>query len=85
LIALLNRSRAEVEVARDASRTKETYLASQYPRLVARRGKKKAIVPVAHTIMVAIYHILMNKISYQDPGAKSIDKLNETNIKRHHV
>jgi len=77
--------RALVEVAWAASRTKETYLSSQYHRLVARRGKKKAIVAVAHTILVAIYHILANGIPYQDLGPNYLVKLNETNIKRYHV
>jgi len=77
--------RALVEVAWAASRTKETYLFSQYHRLAARRGKKKAIVAVAHSILVAIYHILVNAVPYQDLGPNYLDKLNETNIKRYHV
>jgi transposase len=77
--------RALVEVAWAASRTKENYLCSQYHRLVARRGKKKAIVAVAHSILVAIYHILANAVPYHDLGANYLDKLNETNIKRYHV
>ncbi len=77
--------RALVEVAWAASRTKGTYLSSQYHRLVARRGKKKAIVAVAHSILVAVYHILVNRAPYQDLGPDYLLKLNETNIKRYHV
>ncbi len=77
--------RALVEVAWAASRTKETYLSSQYHRLVARRGKKKAIVAVAHSILVSVYHILSNGLPYQDLGPNYLDKLNEANIKRYHV
>lgn len=77
--------RAMVEVAWAASRTKQTYLSSQYHRLVARRGKKKAIVAVAHSVLVAIYHILVNRVAYQDLGDDYLVKLNETNIKRYHV
>jgi transposase len=77
--------RALVEVAWAASRTKETYLSSQYHRLVARRGKKKAIVAVAHSVLVAIYYILVNTVPYRDLGADYLVKLNETNIKRYHV
>ena len=77
--------RTLVEVAWAASRTKETYLFSQYHRIAARRGKNKAIVAVAHSILVAIYHILVNAVPYQDLGANYLDKLNETNIKRYHV
>jgi len=77
--------RALVEVAWAASRTKESYLCSQYHRLVARRGKKKAIVAVAHSILVVIYHILLNRAPYQDLGANYLLRLNETSIKRYHV
>jgi hypothetical protein len=77
--------RALVEVAWAASRTKETYLSSQYHRLVARRGKKKAIVAVAHSVLVAIYYILVNTVPYRDLGADYLVKLNEINIKRYHV
>ncbi len=77
--------RALVEVAWAASRTKETYLSSQYHRLVARRGKKKAVVAVAHSVLVAVYHILVHSAPYQDLGPNYLVKLNETNIKRYHV
>lgn len=77
--------RTLVEAAHAASRTRETYLSSQYHRLVARRGKKKATVAVAHSILVATYHILANKTPYQDLGPDYLTKLNETNIKRYHV
>jgi len=77
--------RALVEVAWAASRTKETYLSSQYHRLVARRGKKKAIVAVAHSILVSIYYILVNKTPYRDLGPNFLLKLNESNVKRYHV
>jgi transposase len=77
--------RALAEVAWVASRTKETYLSFQYHRLVARCGKKKAIVAVADSILVATCHVLMNEVPYQDLGADYLDKLNETNIKRYRV
>lgn len=77
--------RVLVEVAWAAFRTKETYLSSQYHRLVACRGKKKAIVAVAHSILVAIYHALENQAPYRDLGANYLTKLNETNIKHYHA
>jgi transposase len=41
-----------------AARTKDTYLASQYRRLVRRRGKRRARKAVSHTITIGIWHIL---------------------------
>jgi len=46
---------ALVEAAQAAGRTKDTYLAAQYQRLMTTRGKKKAVVAVGHTILVNVY------------------------------
>ena len=40
-----------VEVAHVASKTRQTYLAAQYRRIAARRGKKRALIAVGHTIL----------------------------------
>lgn len=58
---------ALVEAAWAASHTKDTYLKRRYGSLVARKGKKKALVAVAHKILVAAYFILKEKIAYQEP------------------
>jgi len=42
--------------ANAASHTKDTYLAAQYHRLATRRGKKKAIVALEHSILIMAYH-----------------------------
>src|SRR5204862_2816096 len=49
---------ALLEAAHGASHSKHTYLGEQYRRLARRIGKKKALVAVAHSILVIIYHIL---------------------------
>ncbi len=49
---------ALVEAAWAASRTKTTYLGSQFHRLRARRGDKRAAVAVAHSILIVVYHLL---------------------------
>ncbi len=59
---------ALVEVAQAAGRAKRTYLGAQYQRLVARRGKKKATVALAHTILVIAYYLLLRETTYQDLG-----------------
>ncbi len=57
-----------IEIAHVASKTKDTYLAAQYRRIAARRGKKRALVALGHTILVIIYHILMQRKPYQELG-----------------
>jgi transposase len=58
---------ALVEAAWAASHTKDTYLKRRYASLAARRGKKKALVAIAHKILVAAYFILKDRTSYQEP------------------
>jgi transposase len=59
---------ALVEAANAAVRSKNTYLRAQYEQVKRRRGHKKAIVAVAHSILVAAYHILKDDVPYQDLG-----------------
>lgn len=58
---------AMVEAARAASHTKNTYPAAQYWRL-ARRGPNIAAVAVAHSLLVAAWHVLNNSCDYDDLG-----------------
>jgi hypothetical protein len=59
---------ALAEAAIAAARTKDTYLAAQYRRLAARRGPRKAMTAVGHSILVAAWHMLQNGEVYADPG-----------------
>ena len=63
-----------VEAAHAAARTRNTYLASQYHRLAARRGKKRAAIAVGHSILVIAYHILKDGTVYQDLGPNYFDE-----------
>jgi transposase len=71
------------EAAWAASRTKNTYLKARYHRLAARRGKKRAIVAVGHTILTMVYHIIKEQSTYKELGADYFERLNENaTIKR---
>jgi transposase len=52
-----------------ASRSKDTFLAARYRRLVTRRGKRRALVAIEHTILTAVWHMLRNGEAYDEPGA----------------
>lgn len=65
---------ALVEAAWAAARTRGTYLSAQYHRLAARRGAKRAIVALAHTILVILYHLLRTGKTYQDLGSNYFDE-----------
>ncbi len=71
-----------IQAAHAAARKRDTYLAAQYRRLAARRGKHRAAVAVAHTILVIIYHLLMEETEYQDLGAQYFDQRNREAVER---
>jgi transposase len=58
----------------------DTFLAAFYPRLAARRGKKKAIVAVAHKILVIVYTLLKTGQVYQERGATALDERQKERI-----
>lgn len=58
-----------VQCAYAAARRKNSYLQSQFYRLKARRGAKKAAIAVAASILTAAYHMLRDGTFYQDLGA----------------
>jgi len=74
-----------VQAAWAASRKKDSYFRAQYRRLVGRRGKKRALVAVAHSLLVVIYHVLKTRRPYADLGADYFDRLDAKRLTRYHV
>ncbi len=68
-----------------ASHTKGTYLAAHYRRLAARRGKKRALVALGHTLLVVIYHMLRDGTTYRELGGDYLDRLEPDRLTRHLV
>lgn len=62
--------------AMSASRSKGTYLAARYRRIVSRRGPIRAIVAIEHTILTAVWHMLRNGEVYADLGPDHYSRLN---------
>lgn len=52
-----------------AARSKGTYLAAQYGRLVGRRGKRRARKAIGHSILVGVWHILHDEVEWAELGA----------------
>lgn len=76
---------ALVEAANSAARSKGTYLRDKFYRLKARRGYKRAAVAIAHKILVSIYHMFSQNVSYNDLGDLYLDKLNSHHLTRNLV
>lgn len=77
--------RALTEAAWAASHTKDSYLAAQYRRLASRRGKKRALLAVGHTILVIMYHLLRHHQEYKDLGRDYFDRLQPDRLQRYLV
>jgi transposase len=71
-----------MEAAHGAARKKECYLSAQYRRLVRRIGRKKALVAVAHSILVIVYHVLTEQTEYVDLGANYFDEQDKAAVER---
>lgn len=76
---------ALVQAAWAATHTKNSYFGAQYRRLVGRRGKKRALVAVAHSLLIVIYHVLLTGRPFNDLGADYFDKLDSKRIIKAHV
>ena len=63
-----------VQAAWPAVRTKNTFLKSRYHRLAARRGKKRAIVAIAHSMLISAWHMLTYQQPYQELGGDYFDQ-----------
>jgi transposase len=66
---------ALTQAAWAASHTKGTYLSAQYHRLAKRRGKKRALVALGHTLLTIAYHVLKRGTCYIELGAEFLDRL----------
>jgi transposase len=74
-----------VQAAWAASHTKNSYLASQYRRIAAHRGRKRALIAVGHSILVIYYHMLKTGSTYADLGGDFFDRLEPQRLTRYYV
>jgi transposase len=73
---------ALVEAALGATRTKNSAVAARYRRVLRHRGHKKAIVAVAHNLLVTAYHVLARQTTYQELGADYYDRRHTERVAR---
>lgn len=76
---------ALIEAAQSAVRVSSSYLSTMYHRIKARRGAKRALVAVAHQILVIIYHLLKDGTLYQDLGPDYSDPRGKEAVVRRSV
>lgn len=71
-----------IEAAQAAGHSKNTYLGALYHRLLARRGKKRAAVAVARSILVVVYHLLRDQEPYHELGVTYLDQRDKHAVQR---
>jgi transposase len=74
-----------LESAWAASHRHGSYLGARYRRVSKRRGPKRAAIAVAHTILVIAYHILRDKVTFQDLGPDYFDRIDAGRQKRYYL
>lgn len=65
-----------VQCAKAARNVKDSFFSAQYQKIAARRGKNRATVAVAHSMLIAIYHMLKDNVPYRDLGADYYNHFN---------
>jgi transposase len=73
---------ALVEAALSASRATKSALAARYRRVMRHRGHKKAVIAVAHAMLVSAYHVLAHQIPYHDLGPDYYDRRHADRVRR---
>jgi transposase len=74
---------AIVEAANAAGHKKNCYLSAMYHRVASKRGKKRALIAVARTILQSCYYMIQRGAKYQDLGADYYEKRNPEGLARH--
>ncbi len=73
------------EIAATMARSAGTYLHAFYHRIARRRGKPRAMLAGAHSLLVSIYHMLRDHVPYQDLGPDHCDRPHAQRLERHYV
>lgn len=63
--------------ANSAVKNKDSYFYAQFKRISAHRGKKRAIIAVAHSMLIAIYHMLKDNVDFVDLGSDYYNRFNK--------
>jgi transposase len=76
---------ALVQAAWAASHKKDSYFQAHAQNLMRRRGRKRGLVAVAHSLLLVIYHILQRGSEYRDLGRDFLDRMRSDHLIRFHV
>jgi len=64
------------QCAKSAVKNKNTFFYAQYQRIAIKRGKNRATIAVAHSMLIAIYHMIKENLEYEDLGSSYYNQFN---------
>jgi len=76
---------ALVEAAWSASRTKGCYLGVRFWRIAKRRGQQRALIAIAHTILIICWHLITDETTYTELGTDYLNGKDHTDKRRKHL
>lgn len=74
-----------IQCAKAAKKNKESFFYAQYQRLVVKRGANRATVAIAHSMIIAIYHMLKDNVPFKDLGSNYYTKFNTESKARYYM
>lgn len=74
-----------IQSAKTAKSTKGSFFKAQFERIAVRRGKNRAVVAVAHSMIIAIYHMLKYDVSFVDLGEDYYNQFNTEKKINHYL
>jgi transposase len=77
--------RALCQASWAASRKKNSYLSAQFKRIAARRGVKRALIALAHAILIIVYMMLKTSKSYHELGGDYLEQINKEQLQNYLV
>ena len=80
-----HRTRYAPSAAWAASHKKDSYFQVHAGNLMQRRGRKRGLVAVAHSLLIVVYHMLKEETHYCDWGPRFLDRLRAKHLIRFHV
>ena len=67
------------------TRKKDCYLSAQFRRLSARRGVKRAVMAVAHALLIIAYTMLKTGRLYLELGGTYVEQINKPQLQRYFI
>lgn len=74
-----------IQCAKVAAHKEGSFYKAQYDRLVVRRGKNRATVAVAHSMLISIYHMLKDGVPFHDLGDTYYNQFNAEKKIHHYL